>query len=76
MQAEMLSYSRSKGVFGGLSLSGTSLGPDDDDNETLYGKKVSGTEIFSGSVPAPASATGLTAALEQTSPKKIVEAAK
>ena len=76
MQAQMLSYSRSQGVFGGLSLSGTSLAPDDDDNESLYGKKVSGEQIFSGSVPAPPSASDLTAALEQTSPKKISEAEK
>ena len=47
MQAQMLSYSRSKGVFGGVSLSGTSLAPDNDDNETLYGKKVTAEEIFS-----------------------------
>jgi lipid-binding SYLF domain-containing protein len=76
MQAQMLSYSRSKGVFGGLSLSGTSLGPGEDDNEELYGKKVSGEQIFSGSVPAPPSASELTAALEQTSPKKVVAAEK
>ena len=72
MQAQMLSYSRAKGVFGGVSLSGTSLGPDDGDNETLYGKKVSGEQIFSGSVPAPPSATDLTAELEKTSPRKTV----
>jgi SH3 domain-containing YSC84-like protein 1 len=75
MQAEMLSYSRAQGVFGGVSLSGTSLAPDGDDNEKLYGKKVSAVQIFSGSVPAPPSASGLTAALEQTSPKKVVKAA-
>jgi SH3 domain-containing YSC84-like protein 1 len=72
MQAQMLSYSRAKGVFGGVSLSGTSLGPDDGDNKTIYGKKVSGEQIFSGSVPAPPSATDLIAELEKTSPKKLV----
>jgi len=72
MQAQMLSYSRAKGVFGGVSLSGTSLGPDDDDNEKLYGKKVSAEQIFSGSVPPPPSATELIAELEQASPTKIV----
>ena len=71
MQAQMLSYSRAKGVFGGVSLSGTSLAPDDGDNEKLYGKKVSGEEIFAGKVPAPPSASGLTAELEQTSPKLL-----
>src|SRR6476620_6919054 len=44
MQAQMLSYSRSKGVFGGVSLSGTSLARDNDD----HGKKVSADQIFSG----------------------------
>jgi len=71
MQAEMLSYSRSRGVFGGLSLNGTSLGPDDGDNEKLYGKKVTGEEIFSGSVRAPASANALLAELEKASPKNM-----
>jgi lipid-binding SYLF domain-containing protein len=71
MQAQMLSYSRSKGVFGGVSLSGTSLGPDDDGNKELYGKKLSGEEIFSGSVPAPASAATLLSQLETASPKHL-----
>ena len=46
MQARMLSYSRAKGVFGGLSLEGTSLGPDVGDNKKLYWKKVSGKNLF------------------------------
>lgn len=73
MQAQMLSYSRAKGVFGGVSLSGTSLGPDDGDNEKLYGKKVSGEQIFSGAVPAPASAKELIAELERASPKIVAD---
>jgi lipid-binding SYLF domain-containing protein len=72
MQAQMLSYSRAKGVFGGVSLSGTSLAPDEGDNEKLYGKKVTGEQIFSGSVSAPPSATDLIAELEKTSPRKMV----
>jgi lipid-binding SYLF domain-containing protein len=71
MQAQMLSYSRAQGVFGGVSLSGTSLGPDDGDNQKLYGKKVSGTEIFDGSVQPPASASDLLAELEKASPKNL-----
>jgi lipid-binding SYLF domain-containing protein len=39
MQAQMLSYSRSQGVFGGVSLSGSTLRPDEDANEHLYGQK-------------------------------------
>jgi lipid-binding SYLF domain-containing protein len=73
MQAQMLSYSRAKGVFGGVSLSGTSLAPDDDDNQKLYGKKIAGEEIFAGKVPPPLSSSELTAALEQTSPKILAE---
>jgi lipid-binding SYLF domain-containing protein len=67
----MLSYSRAKGVFGGVSLFGSSLGPDDGDNEKLYGKKASGERIFSGTVPAPPSAKDLIAELKQASPTKI-----
>jgi SH3 domain-containing YSC84-like protein 1 len=68
MEAEMLSYSRSKGAFAGVSLSGTSLGPDDDANEKVYGKKISGEEIFAGSVQAPPQAAGLLSTLQQKSP--------
>lgn len=68
MSAQMLSYSRTKGVFAGLSLSGTSLGPDGGANEKIYGKKVSGPEIFAGSVKAPAAAAPLLATLNSASP--------
>jgi lipid-binding SYLF domain-containing protein len=73
MQAQMLSYSRAQGVFGGVSLSGTSLGPDDGDNAKLYGKKVSGTEIFDGAVQPPPSAHQLIAELQKTSPKNLAK---
>jgi lipid-binding SYLF domain-containing protein len=72
MSAEMLSYSKAQGVFAGVSLSGTTLGPDDGANEKLYGKKVTATEIISGSAgPAPASAHELLAVLTQKSPKNM-----
>jgi lipid-binding SYLF domain-containing protein len=71
MQAQMLSYSRAQGVFAGVSLSGTSLGPSDDDNEKLYGKKVSAQEIFAGNVKAPPSATSLVSQLKAKSPKNL-----
>lgn len=67
MSAQMLSYSRSKGAFAGVSLSGTSLGPDGGANEKVYGKKVSGPEIFSTEKP-PAAASGLLATLTSASP--------
>jgi len=61
--------SRAQGVFAGVSLSGTSLGPDGGVNEKVYGKKVSGEQIWSGAVKAPASAQELLAVLDQKSPK-------
>ncbi|HKD81150.1 MAG TPA: lipid-binding SYLF domain-containing protein [Candidatus Angelobacter sp.] len=48
MEAQMLSYSRSKGVFGGVSLSGASLRVDNDANKNLYGEKVSVDQIIQG----------------------------
>jgi lipid-binding SYLF domain-containing protein len=69
MSAEMLSYSRAQGVFAGVSLSGTSLGPDDDANEKLYGKKVDAEQIINGSAgEAPESAKLLLTVLTQKSP--------
>jgi len=69
MSAEMLSYSHAKGAFAGVSLAGTSLGPDSGANEKLYGKKVTGEQIFSGQVQAPASASELLSLLQEKSPK-------
>ena len=72
MSAEMLSYSRAQGVFAGVSLSGTSLGPDDDANEKVYGKKVDASRIISGSAgPPPESAKKLRAVLTEKSPKNL-----
>ena len=66
MQAQMLSYSRSRGVFGGVSLSGATLKPDGGANENLYGKKVSGQDIIAGKVQAPPEAQQLNAQLERS----------
>ena len=71
MSTEMLSYSRTAGVFGGVSLSGTSLGPDNGANEDLYGKKVTGEEIWAGKVQAPAAAKDMLVLLEAKSPKNL-----
>ena len=71
MSAQMLSYSRTQGVFAGVSLSGTSLGPDSDANEKIYGKKVTSEQIFDGSVKAPASADVLLSTLQEKSPKNV-----
>ena len=72
MQAEMLSYSRSRGVFGGVSLEGSTLKPDGGANENLYGKEVSAEDIIvRGAVPTPKEASLLLSTLTQHSPKNI-----
>src|SRR5438270_2393994 len=59
MRAEMLSYSRSRGLFGGLTLEGATLRPDQDAKKELYGRELSNREILTGGVKAPASAAKL-----------------
>jgi SH3 domain-containing YSC84-like protein 1 len=72
MTAEMLSYSRARGVFAGVSLAGSTLGPDSGANENLYGKKLTATEIVQGgSVTAPDSAAKLLDTLAKASPKNV-----
>jgi lipid-binding SYLF domain-containing protein len=66
MQAQMLSYSRSRGVFGGVSLSGATLRPDGGANENLYGKKISPQEIIEGKVSTPPEAEQLIAELQNS----------
>jgi lipid-binding SYLF domain-containing protein len=70
MRSEMLSYSRSRGVFAGISLEGTTLRPDNDANRRLYGRDVSATQVIRESkVEAPESAHTLITTLQQASPK-------
>src|SRR5277367_1428344 len=71
MSAEMLSYSRAQGVFAGVSLDGTSLGPDGGANENLYGKKVTADEIVAGTVQPPVATQELVAELQKKSPKNL-----
>ncbi len=66
MQAQMLSYSRAQGVFGGVSLSGSTLRPDDDASENLYGQKVKAEEIIAGKVAMPAEAQQLILDLQKS----------
>lgn len=54
MTAEILSWSRSRGVFAGVDLNGASLRPDNDDNHALYGRDVTQREILHGDVTPPA----------------------
>jgi lipid-binding SYLF domain-containing protein len=51
--AEILAWSRSRGLFGGISLEGATLRPDTDDNAKLYGHAVSQREILNGDVHSP-----------------------
>ena len=70
MQAEILTYSRSRGVFAGVSLGGATLRPDEDTNMELYGSKLSNETIVMGSTEVPAAASGLIAALTKYSAHK------
>ncbi|MDP9337939.1 MAG: lipid-binding SYLF domain-containing protein [Acidobacteriota bacterium] len=69
MRAEMLSYSRARGAFAGISLEGTTLRPDKDANERLYGKGVTAASIvMEKKVEAPEAAHTLISALQHSSP--------
>lgn len=77
MKAQMLSYSRSQGVFGGVSLSGATLRPDGDANKNLYGEKVSAEQIVaSQGVTMPDEAKTLVDALTAATTNKPAEQAK
>ncbi len=70
MKAEILSWSRSQGLFAGLALEGATLRQDLDDNATLYGRKVENREIVTKGVAAPKSAAKLLALLNKYSWKE------
>jgi len=67
MHAEILSYSRARGVFAGISLSGSTLRPDKDDNEALYGHPVTQQDILTGGVQRPPEARPLYSTLDNYS---------
>ncbi|HET7106641.1 MAG TPA: lipid-binding SYLF domain-containing protein [Candidatus Acidoferrum sp.] len=70
MRAEILSYSRARGVFAGVSLEGSTLRPDGEANRKLYGKSATAAEIISEpETIAPAAANDLIAALQRSSPE-------
>jgi len=72
MRAEVLSYSRSRGLFAGISLEGSTLRTDDEANERVYGKAIAAKAIvLEGAVPAPAPASGLLSTLNAKSPKNL-----
>jgi lipid-binding SYLF domain-containing protein len=72
LRAEILSYSRARGLFAGVSLAGSTLRPDNDANKKLYGKEISAKAIvFDREVPAPPSARLLLSTLDKRSPKNM-----
>lgn len=72
MRAEVLSYSRARGLFAGVSLAGSSVRPDNDANSKVYGRKLEAESIiFQGAVAVPPSAQKMIAYLNQKSPKHV-----
>jgi lipid-binding SYLF domain-containing protein len=70
MRAELLSYSRARGLFAGVSLEGTTLRPDDDANTDVYGHAVKAKEIVRGErTNVPASGRHLVSVLEKSAPR-------
>jgi lipid-binding SYLF domain-containing protein len=69
LRAEILSYSRSRGLFAGVSLEGTSLRPDDDASEQVYGRKMTARDIVTGTrISVPASGRHFVDVLEKNAP--------
>src|SRR5262249_32197107 len=72
MTAEILSYSRSKGLFAGISLEGSTLRQDNGANENLYGRKITAQEIIrEGKAKTPGAAQTLISVLNQKTPKNL-----
>ena len=72
MRSEVLTYSRARGLFAGISLEGSTVRPDNGANEKLYGKKVEAVDIVrKGAVAVPPSAQELVAVLNKKSPKNL-----
>jgi lipid-binding SYLF domain-containing protein len=70
MRAEILSWSRSRGVFAGISLQGATLRQDLDDNGAIYGRKLTNKEIVTSAMPVPTVAQPLVSILNKYSPGK------
>jgi len=70
MRAQILTYSRARGLFAGVSLEGATLKPDDDANKDLYGKEMSNRDIVKGGVKPPPTTASLIGVLNKFSPKR------
>ncbi len=74
--SQILTYSRSKGLFAGISLTGAVVQQDDDSDRAIYGKRLSQRTILSGSVATPAVASSFMAAVASSSRQARAEDAK
>jgi lipid-binding SYLF domain-containing protein len=70
LHAQILTYSRARGLFAGVSLEGATLKPDDDANTDLYGKRMSNRDIVKGNLTPPPAAAGLLAVLNKYSARR------
>ncbi len=70
LRAEMLSYSRSRGLFAGISLDGATLRPDDEANRELYGADTGNKEILTGQIKTPAAADKVETLLNRSSSRQ------
>ena len=70
MKVDVLTYSRTKGLFAGISLEGASMESDDDANKAVYGKSITATQIIDGGEATPAAGKGLVDLLDKTSPAR------
>lgn len=72
LRAEMLTYSRARGLFAGISLAGSTVRPDNDANERIYGKKLEAEDIIrKGAAAVPPAAQKLISLLNQRTPKNL-----
>lgn len=71
LHAELLSYSRSRGLFAGVSLDGATLRPDDDANKDMYGRQMSNKDVVLGNVKPSRSAARLLAELNKHSSRRV-----
>lgn len=71
MRAEILSWSRTRGVFAGASLDGTVVEHDEAEARKLYGRPMSNHEIISGDIRSPEASAGLVAELDAIAPSRL-----
>jgi lipid-binding SYLF domain-containing protein len=73
MRAEMLTYSRSRGLFAGVSLEGSTVRPDNEANTLVYGSQIPARELVKGTTAVPSAAKPMIDVLNQRSPRNLSE---